>query len=137
MHSKVWRAIKAQMKDGGSIDPSRPIFGKFDHSNVFWDACKRLDLVAWKPALVDADGKILASERAKARKHGPTWNITDKRGLTPHHIGRHTGATALVEAGVSLEDRMSAGGWDSVEAAQRYDHGDQMVRSRRALQKLR
>jgi hypothetical protein len=67
-----------------------------------------------------------------------TGEITDKRGLTPHHVTRRTAATMLVEAGVSTKDRMAAGGWESIEAAERYDlPGEQVERSKRALRKLR
>jgi len=91
-----------------------PIFGKFDHSNAFWSACKRLGLVR-----TNAKGEV------------------DRRGLTPHHVARRTAATLLVDAGVSTKDRMAAGGWESIEAAERYDLGEQVERSRRALRKLR
>ena len=91
-----------------------PIFGKFDHSNVFWSACKRLGLVT-----VNAKGEA------------------ERRGLTAHHVARRTAATLLVDAGVSTKDRMAAGGWESIEAAERYDLGEQVERSKRALRKLR
>jgi len=135
LHPRAEKAIKAQMKEnevgaaasraekvavGGTHHPSpagnpaSPIFGKFDHSNVFWSACKRLGLVR-----VNAKGEV------------------DRRGLTAHHVARRTAATLLVDAGVSTKDRMAAGGWESIEAAERYDLGEQVERSRRALRKLR
>jgi len=109
MHARTVAAVRAQLKVRGDIAPSVPIFGKFDHSNVFWGACKRLGIAT----------------------------LDDKRGLTAHHVARKTSATMLVDAGVSTKDRMAAGGWDSVAAAELYDHGDEIERSKRALKRLR
>lgn len=111
MHPRTERALRAAMK---GLPPGKPIFGRFDHSNVFWAACRRLGLV---------------EKNAKGE--------TDRRGLTPHHVARRTSATLLVDAGASTKDRMAAGGWESVEAAERYDLGEQIERSKRALRKLR
>ncbi len=125
LHPRAAQAIKEELAERGSLDPTTPIFGKFDHSNVFWCACKRLRLVAYTRTTYDAQGRVL--------KKG---EITDKRGLTAHHVARHTGATLVSDAGASLAERMAAGGWESVQAAQRYDHED-VERSRRALERLR
>jgi len=111
------RASSRSGQEGRTAAPralAQPIFGKFDHSNVFWRACKRLGLVR-----TNAKGEV------------------ERRGLTPHHVARRTAATLLVDAGVSTKDRMAAGGWESIEAAERYDLGEQVERSRRALRKLR
>ena len=108
LHLRALRAIREQMRENAST--SAPIFGRFDHSNVFWSAVERLGIATQQ----------------------------NKRGLTPHHVTRRTAATMLVEAGVTTKDRMAAGGWESVEAAERYDlPGEQLERSRRALRKLR
>jgi site-specific recombinase XerC len=118
LHPEAERAIRDQLADlkrQGKLNFGQPVFGRFDHSNVFWAACKRLGFVD-----VDEQGKVQG-----------------KRGLTPHHVGRHTAGTMLVEAGARLEDRLAAGGWETVEAAQRYDHGEQFERSRRALRRLK
>lgn len=108
LHPKALRALREQMRENASV--SSPIFGSFDHSNVFWSAVERLGIASRE----------------------------EKRGLTPHHVTRRTAATMLVEAGATTKDRMAAGGWDSVEAAERYDlPTEQVERSRRALRKLR
>jgi integrase len=44
MHPRAARAIKAQMKANGSIDPGAPIFGSLDYSNPFWTAVDKLGL---------------------------------------------------------------------------------------------
>jgi len=145
LHPKAAQAIKDELAEQGrgesgsrlvlvregvlesgarSPDPTTPIFGKFDHSNVFWGACKRLRLVTYTPTTYDAQGRVLKKAE-----------ITDRRGLTAHHVARHTGATLVSDAGASLAERMAAGGWESVQAAQRYDHED-VERSRRALERL-
>ncbi len=125
LHPRASQAIKDQLAERGSLDPTTPIFGKFDHSNVFWSACKRLGLVAYTRTKYDEEGRVIEK-----------GEITDKRGLTAHHVARHTGATLVSDAGASLAERMAAGGWESVQAAQRYDHED-VERSRRALERLR
>ena len=69
LHSKAAHAIKEELAQRGSLDPTTPIFGKFDHSNVFWGACKRLRLVGYTPTTYDAQGRVLKR-----------CEITDKRG---------------------------------------------------------
>lgn len=103
------RAEKALRMASRGKPAGHPIFGRFDHSNVFWGALERLGIAS----------------RA------------ERRGLTPHHVARRTSATLLVDAGVSTKDRMAAGGWKSIEAAERYDKGEQIERSKRALRRLR
>lgn len=120
------RAERRKKRSAVTVDLTKPIFGKFDNSTVFWTACKKLGLVTFTPAIYDG------------RRCTQKEKITDKRGLTPHHVTRRTAATMLVEAGVSTKDRMAAGGWETVEAAERYDlPKEQLERSRRALRKLR
>jgi hypothetical protein len=83
------------------------------------------------PSLADPK----AAQAIKGGIRGAKPEITDKRGLTAHHVARHTGATLVSDAGASLAERMAAGGWESVQAAERYDHED-VERSRRALERL-
>lgn len=107
MHPRTEKAVRAQLRENG--DATKPVFGPFDHSNVFWSACERLGIATRE----------------------------ERRGLTAHHVARRTAATLLVDARVSTKDRMAAGGWESIEAAERYDKGEQVERSRRALRKLK
>jgi hypothetical protein len=106
LHPRAEKALRTAARERA---PGEPIFGRFDHSNVFWGALERLGIAS----------------------------RNERRGLTAHHVARRTAATLLVDAGVSTKDRMAAGGWKSIEAAERYDRGEQIERSRRALRKLR
>lgn len=146
LHSRAKRAFREQLaenerksrrygkKANGTVALNEPIFGKFDCSTQFWTACKALGLVTVQPAVYAVSGD---GEQRRRRLVSPE-RITDKRGLTPHHVARRSAATMLVDAGVSTKDRMAAGGWDSIEAAESYDKPkDQIERSRRALEKLK
>ena len=52
-----------------------------------------------------------------------------------HHVLRHTGASAMVAAGVSLRVVQEIGGWTSLRMLERYAHptGDEMERAVRVL----
>ena len=52
-----------------------------------------------------------------------------------HHVLRHTGASAMVAAGVSLRVVQEIGGWTSLRMLERYSHptGEEMARAVRVL----
>lgn len=60
----------------------------------------------------------------------------DAYGLVPHHIGRHTAATIVGDAGASTSDMQALFGWRSREMAERYTHPS-TAGAERALEKLR
>ncbi len=63
--------------------------------------------------------------------------LTRKIGLpgVTHHVLRHTGASAMVAAGVSLRVVQEIGGWTSLRMLERYAHptGEEMQRAVRVL----
>ena len=59
----------------------------------------------------------------------------DAKGLTPHHVTRHTTATLAGDAGASLAELMALGRWSSPQMAMRYMH-ENAKRSKAALKKL-
>jgi integrase len=102
LHPKALAAIRAQRAANGDLDPDKPIFGEF---------CYRVNL----------------GNGDKRHEGGLFWDAVreakiEPKGLTPHHVARHTGATLLAEAGMPLIDLMAQGLWDSAQAASRYMH---------------
>ncbi len=59
----------------------------------------------------------------------------DTRGLTAHHVTRHTVATLAGDAGASLAELMALGRWSTPQMAMRYMH-ENAKRSKAALEKL-
>jgi hypothetical protein len=70
LHPRAEKALRTAARERA---PGEPIFGRFDHSNVFWGALERLGIASRE----------------------------ERRGLTAHHVARRTAATLFVDAGVS------------------------------------
>jgi integrase len=104
-------AIREEMAARGSLDPDKPVFGKFDfdghngaaRSGIFWTACR-------------AAGIPL-------------------QGLTAHHVCRHTAATIAGNDGATLAELMRLGGWETPAMAMRYMHASD-EQARKVVERL-
>lgn len=108
LHPLARKAIRAEM----SLDPDRPIFGAFDY-----------------------DG-----HNAKRGRIGLFWTACRSvkiplRGLTAHHVTRHTACTIAGNNGATLAELMALGGWETPAMALKYMHID-AHQSRAAVEKL-
>jgi integrase len=109
LHPMVARAIRGELKERESIEPDEAVFGTFDfhqandkkrQGGIFGRACLRAKLAKLKP-----DGTV------------------DFRGLTAHHVTRHSSATiAAGRRGTTLEELMALGRWKDAQIPSRYLH---------------
>lgn len=60
----------------------------------------------------------------------------DRHGLTPNHVARHTAATLMGDARAGALELKAAGGWSTLETADRYTHSSAEA-SKRAFERLR
>lgn len=60
----------------------------------------------------------------------------DRHGLTPNHVARHTAATLMGDARAGALELKAAGGWSTLETADRYTHSS-VEASKRAFERLR
>lgn len=121
LHPRVRRVLRAELHDLGKKH-SRPIFGRYDFhqantpklkGGLFGRACLKTGLVKERP-----DGTV------------------DFRGLTPHHVTRHSSATiAADQEGTTLHELMALARWRSSAMADRYLHPT-VEAGRRALKRL-
>lgn len=105
MHPRAAAALRAELASRGKVDRDAPLFGKHDARP------------AYRYALETARPRI------------------DPRGLVPHHMTRHTGATMVGESTTDLLEIMAAMRVRSPAIAQRYLHVDAR-RARRVMARL-
>lgn len=106
LHPDLARAVRAEM---GTRTDDEPIFGRFDYhqantpelqGGIFGRACLRARLAKLRP-----DGTV------------------DFRGLTAHHVTRHSAATIVAgRRGTTLEELMAFGRWKDPQIPSRYLH---------------
>lgn len=106
LHPEVARAIRGEL---GTRKDEKPIFGHFDfhqantpelQGGLAGRALLRAKLVTLKP-----DGTV------------------DFRGLTPHHVTRHSAATIVAgKRGTTLEELMAFGRWKDAQTPSKYLH---------------
>jgi integrase len=126
LHPVVARAIRAQLRDR-KVERGNPIFGRFDFhqantpklkGGLFGRACLKAGLV-----------KLYPEGHARA-------GTVDFRGLTPHHLARHTAATLAADSkDTTLNELMALARWRSSAMADRYLHPS-LEAGRRASRRL-
>jgi integrase len=121
LHPRVRRVLRAQLHDLGK-EHAGPVFGRYDFhqantpklkGGLFGRACLKAGLVKELE-----DGTV------------------DFRGLTPHHVTRHSSATiAADQKDTTLQELMALARWRSSAMADRYLHPT-VEAGRRALRRL-